>query len=237
MHTIDPRQLDAITLFRALDETQRQLIIGSTRRILLQEGERLFDRGQQAERFYLVISGQIKLFRLSESGNEKIVEIMGPGKLFAEAVMFLPERRYPVSSAALVDSEVYGFDMRLFLGLLQDSNQLCFRMLGDLSFKLHHLINEIDSLTLQNATLRVIHFLLGHIDDRDAESAVIELPAPKYGIAARLSITPETLSRILHGMERDGLLRIEGAQITVINVDHLRDYHRQSADQRIRAIR
>lgn len=230
MHTqaIDPDRLGHITLFQALDDTQRQLIIGSTRRILLQEGERLFERGQQAERFYLVVNGQIKLYRLSESGNEKIVEIMGPGKLFAEAVMFLPERRYPVSSAALTESEIYGFDIRRFLGLLESSNKLCFRMLGDLSVKLHHMINEIDSLTLQNATLRVVHFLLDHVHERNAESALVELPAPKYGIAARLSITPETLSRILHGMERDGLLRVEGAQILIADVAQLREYHRQS---------
>lgn len=227
MHTIDPRQLDEITLFRTLDKIQRQLIIDSTRRILLREGQRLFDQGQQAERFYWVISGQIKLYRISESGNEKIVEIMGSGKLFAEAVIFLPERRYPVSSAALVDSEVYGFHMRSFLALLQDSNDLCLRMLGDLSLKLHHLVNEIDSLTLQNATLRVVRFLLDYIEDHVAELALIHLPARKYGIAARLSITPETLSRILHGMERDGLLRVQGSQITVLDLKRLRAYGSQ----------
>ncbi len=221
---IDRRLLDDLTLFSELDGAQRQLIIDTTRRCLLKEGEYVFDMGQRAERFYLVITGQIKLFRLSEAGNEKIIEIMGPGKLFAEAVMFLPEQRYPVNAAALCDSEIYGFDMRRFLGLLYESNELCLRLMGRLSMKLHWMVNEIDRLTLQNATLRVVHFLLECLPNPKSGMSVIELPAPKYSVAARLSITPETFSRILHSMERDGLLRIHGSTIAIPDVEALRNH-------------
>jgi CRP/FNR family transcriptional regulator, dissimilatory nitrate respiration regulator len=224
-YAIDPNQLDDITLFSVLDETQRQSIVAGTRRIVLEEGERLFDMGQPAERFYLVISGQIKLFRLSESGNEKIIEIMGPRMLFAEAVMFFAVKRYPINAAALTASEVYGFETRRFLELLRESNDLCFDLLGKLSLKLHGMINEIDRLTLQNATSRVVHFLLELLPDRHTESAVVELPAPKYSIAALLSITPETFSRILHAMEHDGVIRVHGSTIAIPDVERLRHCH------------
>lgn len=224
-YTIDPNQLDTITLFSVLDDVQRQSIVAGTRRIVLEEGERLFDMGQPAERFYLVISGQIKLFRLSETGNEKIIEIMGPGMLFAEAVMFFAVKRYPVNAAALTACEVYGFETRRFLELLHQSNELCFDLLCKLSLKLHGMVNEIDRLTLQNATARVVHFLLELLPDRHTESAVIELPAPKYSIAALLSITPETFSRILHAMAHDGVIRIHGSTIAIPDVEQLRECH------------
>jgi CRP-like cAMP-binding protein len=91
--------------------------------------------------------------------------------------------------------------------------------------KLHGMINEIDRLTLQNATARVVHFLLELLPDRHTESAVVELPAPKYSIAALLSITPETFSRILHAMENDGVIRVHGSTIAIPDVDRLRQCH------------
>jgi CRP-like cAMP-binding protein len=60
------------------------------------EGESLFFQGDNATSFYLVLSGRIKLFRISPDGKEKVVEIMEAGATFAEALMFMDQPHYPV---------------------------------------------------------------------------------------------------------------------------------------------
>ena len=223
---LDEQIIRHVHLFGALDDEHLAQVMRHTRGFKLQEGETLFEFGQSAERFYLVVSGQIKLFRVSEEGNEKIIEIIGPGKLFAEAVMFMQHGRYPVSAAALQASELYGFDNRMFFSMLRESNELCIKLLADLSMRLHARLNEIDNLSLQNATFRVIAYLLDLLPDPRAESAIVDLSVPKQVIAARISITPETLSRILHAMNKEGIISIHGKTIMIKSVHRLREFGR-----------
>lgn len=225
--SVDPQRVRQVQFFGVLEEAQLQRVLATTRAITLDEGDRLFDLGQPAERFYLLLTGQIKLFRLSPEGHEKIIELVGPGKLFAEAVPFLPQQRYPVNAAALAASTLYGFDIGTLLTLLRGSNELCLALLGKLSTRLHQQVNEIDKLTLQNATLRVVSYLLERLPNPRAESAVIDLAVPKQSIASRLSITPETFSRILNSLARAGIISLHGRSVGIHDADRLREFAHQ----------
>ena len=216
--------LQRVHLFSSLDDQQLARVKQSMRLIKLQSGERLFDFGQPADRFFLVVSGQIKLFRVSMEGNEKVIEIAGPGQLFAEAVMFMDRRHYPVSTAAVDAAEVLSFDNQAFIDLLRDSTDLCLTLLGELSMRLHARVNEIEQLTLQNATFRVVHYLADLLPESTTEDAVIDLSAPKNVIASRVSIKPETLSRILHSLVCDGIIEISGKTIQVHDPVRLRNF-------------
>lgn len=221
----DPRLFENIALFTALEEEQKHQVFKRSRRQTLREGEPLFHFGQPAQRFYVIADGRIKLFRVSENGNEKIIDILGPKQLVADMVMFMPSRCYPVNAAALADSEIFGFDIAQFRRLLRSSSKLCLCMLGNMGSQVLGLLDEIERLTLQSATLRLIHYLLEHVTDHQAVTTVVTLPAPKHCIAARLSITPETFSRILHSLEHEGLISIDGLNITITDPTRLHGYH------------
>ena len=211
-------------LFSLLNDEQLTRVVNTARIIRLSEGESLFTLGQQAHYFYLVVSGQLKLFRVSEDGNEKIIEFPGPGRLFAEAVMFMDQRRYPVNASALQDSELYGFHNQTYLELLRESSELCFALFADISKRLHGLLLEIDQLTLQNATYRVVDYLTDLIPDAPTQTAIVDLAAPKQTIAARLSITPETFSRILRTMADSGIISIHGKTIGIHDYQRLKEF-------------
>jgi len=88
-------------LLRPLSRDQLERIARHAVRFYLGDGESLFQQGDTAERFYLVTKGQIKLYRLSPEGNEKVIEIVTPGQTFAEALMFLNRPHYPVGATAI----------------------------------------------------------------------------------------------------------------------------------------
>lgn len=211
-------------LFSGLDNMQITKVRQSMRVLHLEEGERLFDHGIHAERFFLVRSGQIKLFRLSMDGVEKVIEIIQAGQTFAEAVMFMERQNYPVSAEATAASEVYSFDSRGFMQILRESTDTCIRLMGDMSMRLHMRLNEIDHLTLQNATYRMINYLSQQIPDGSTANVSIELNAPKSLIASRLSIQPETFSRILSTLQKEGVISVHGKQVEIHDVRKLREF-------------
>lgn len=205
-------ELNKNYIFQRLTDRQLERVVKRAKYIKLKEGQTLFQQGDPASRFYLVVKGHIKLFRLAPDGNEKVIELVDPGHVFAEALMFLDQPRYPVCSQALGDTEVISLDAQDFNAILRDSAELCMALLADMSFRLRALIREIDDLTLHSATCRVAAFLLSHAPtDRDE----FELDVPKHVIASRLSVKPETFSRIIKNLKSRGVLDIQGSRVTL----------------------
>lgn len=217
-----PFELRRTHLFAGLNETQLDKVIRSAEVLRLSEGERLFDAGEQARRFYLVRNGRIKLYLSSAEGVEKVIHLVSAGDTFAEAIMFMDSPIYPVNASALHNSEVVSFSNKVFREILTESVDTCFRLMADMSTWLKKQLNEIDALTMLNASLRFTHYLLQQIPpDRD-DTIQIELEAPKNVIASRLSIQPESLSRILRTLQNDDLITIDGNSILIHNVGKLR---------------
>ncbi|BAP56067.1 transcriptional regulator, Crp/Fnr family [Thioploca ingrica] len=218
------QELKRVYLFAGLNTQQLEKIKQSMRHLLLAEGESLFEQGQRAERFFLVREGHIKLLRLSLEGSEKVFEVIAPTQTFAEAIMFMPNSIYPVSAQAIEPTSLLTFENRIFVEILKESSDTCFRLMFHMSRRIRHWINEVDNLTLQNATYRLISYILYHIPNNHQDSYEFNLPIPKQVIASRLSIKPETFSRILNSLCQEGLLTVTGRTIHIHQVEKLRLY-------------
>jgi len=215
--------IDALSqshLFTRLTDIQLDRVYRHSQLVRLEEGQLLFAQGEDVTNFYLVLIGKMKLYRVSPDGQEKIIEIVPQGGLFAEALMFMDQPHYPVSSAALSETTVIGIDSRDFKDMLRDSVETCLLLLGNMSFRLRQLVHEIDTLTLHSGTCRVANYLLEHAPD-DQES--FELDTAKGVIAARLSVKPETFSRIIKHLRGEGVISIDGSKITIHNRKALKD--------------
>lgn len=219
----DPDTLRRIHLFQAMDDAQLDAVRRTMRVRELDDGERLFDFGQPALHFYYLRHGQVKLFRNSVDGSEKVIEVVRPGETFAEAVMFMRRAAgYPVSAEAISASRAWVFDSDTMVSLLRDSVDTCFKLMAGLSIRLRQQIDEIDRLTLHNATFRVATFLLDQVPAETQAGTEVHLSMPKSVLASRLAIQPETFSRILARLTRDGLLRVQRNDIVLENLDRLR---------------
>ncbi len=199
-------------LLSGLSTEQLERVAGHAVSIHLDEGQWLFRQGDPSRRFYFVERGQLRLFRLSPDGVEKVIEIVSPGQTFAEALMFLKAPRYPVCAAALEPTELIGIEAAAFAAMLRESVDTCFVVMGALSRRLRGLIAEIDNLTLHSATSRVARYLLAQVS---ADRPEFVLEVPKGVLASRLSIQPETFSRVIRQLTQDGVVAVQGAQVTV----------------------
>jgi CRP/FNR family transcriptional regulator, dissimilatory nitrate respiration regulator len=202
-------------LFAGLSPPQLQRVMSTAQVITAESGQLLFDRGQPAKHFYVVVEGQVNLVLYSKAGEEKIVDILAPGQSFAEAVMFMAGPVYPVSAVAAGTSRIARFSSTEYIGLLSESPATCLRMLGHLSQRLHMRIREIEYLTLESATHRLVRMLEARLPaDGDGPHAIL-LPESRQEIASRLSMKPETLSRILRTLADAGLIEVQGRTLQV----------------------
>jgi hypothetical protein len=96
-------------LFRSLGDDLLERVVRHAVSLRLAVGESLFEQGDRAERFFLLTRGQVKLFRLSPAGHEKVVDIIVPGGTFAEALMFLDRPHYPVGAQAVAGEGTMDF--------------------------------------------------------------------------------------------------------------------------------
>jgi CRP-like cAMP-binding protein len=220
-----PDLLRGIYLFSAFDTDQLGLISSTTERVSLNTGGRLFNQGDDIRHFYYVESGQIKLYRLSPDGDEKIIDLVGQEQTFAEAVVFMErESGYPVNADAIVPTRLLAFDAGTFLDLLRKSNESCLQLMAVMSRRLRAHVNEIDRLALQNATCRFIGYILDAADKEEVQDNRVELEVPKNVLASRLSIQPETFSRILSRLSSAGLIKTDRNAITLLDINKLHDH-------------
>jgi CRP/FNR family transcriptional regulator, dissimilatory nitrate respiration regulator len=178
-------------------------------------------QNETAERFFMVLRGKVKLFRISADGKEKVVEIIQPGQTFAEAVMFMHKLAYPVYGETLEPVHLVSFSNRLMLQCLEQNPMTCLHLLGHLSIRLHQRLDELENLTLQNATQRFALYLAGLARECGSDHAELDLMLPKGLIAARLSIKPETLSRIMGTLREMDLIATQGRHISIPSVSRL----------------
>jgi len=215
--------LTNLPLFSDLTPEEIQRVAAGTRRIYAAKGEPLFHRGDRCEGFHVVLYGQVKLYVTSPQGTEKVIEIMGPGISFGEAILFM-EMPYVVSAQALKDSLLLHVSKAVVFDEIERDPRFARRMLAGMSRKLHHLIRDVEAYSLRSGLERVIGYLLREEAEAGSNALSMTLPANKMIVASRLNLTPEYFSRILHDLEASGLVALDGRTVTVPDVEKLRTH-------------
>lgn len=211
-------------LFHSLPDESFQLISQHSGLISLKKNEILFECGFEASHFFLVRTGQITLFQTSFDGNEKIVDISESGQTFAETSMFNESKLYSVNARATCDTDLFYFDSDTFKSQLYYSNDACFSLMAEMSRRLKNQTQEIIELSIHDAQHRLVNYLLEKSCVQNDQSCqpVVKLSTTKSLLASRLSITPETFSRILARLKKQDLITIKDDVIILSNPGSLR---------------
>ena len=217
-----PRYLANLPLFEEIAPADLQRLAQGCRLRNFSRGENIFSVGMPCEEFHVTVTGQVKLFALSPSGQEKVIELAGPGISFAEALVFTG-KPYIINAQALSESIVLSVGKAAVVREIEDDPRFAMRMLADISRRLHGLVHDVQAYSLHNGMQRVIDYLLHPLEENPATSRALKvsLPVSKATIASRLSITPEYFSRVLHELESAGLISVDKREIHIPNAARL----------------
>ena len=221
-----PRYLAVLPLFSDLSRPELERLAQGCHLRRLVRGETLFRVGQPCEEFHVTVTGQVKLFAVSPAGQEKVIELLGPGTSFAEALMFTGQP-YIINAQALTDSLVLSVGKQAVVQEIEQDARFAMRMLAGISRRLHGLVHDVQAYALHSGMQRVIGYLLR---DQTAEDCVsgevitVSLPVSKAVIASRLSLTPEYFSRVLHELEDAKLIEVDKRDIHILDAGRLSRY-------------
>jgi CRP-like cAMP-binding protein len=224
--TLSPRAFLAnLPLFRELAPEQLDRMATQTRQVRAERGEILFHRGDPVSGFHAIVYGQVKLAFVSAGGDEKVVEILGSGQSFGEAVMFM-RRPHVVTAQALADSLLLYVDREAVFDEIKHDPDFAARMIAGLSRRLHQLVGDLEAYSMRSGTERVIGYLLstGAEGVPDQGACAVTLPTTKGVVASRLNLTQEHFSRILHDLITAGLIKVQGRTVHIVDVERLRGH-------------
>lgn len=218
-----PRYLAVLPLFSDLDRPELERLAAGCQLRRMGRGEMVFRVGEPCESFHVTVTGQVKLFGISPAGQEKVIELIGPGNSFAEALMFM-DKPYFINAQVLTDTLLLSVGKAAVLAEIQNDTRFALRMLAGMSRRLHGLVRDVQAYALDSGVQRIIGYLLREqADDDSAPERVltVTLPVSKATVASRLSITPEYFSRVLHELEDAGLIAVDKREIRILDPQRL----------------
>src|SRR5512136_2863246 len=156
-------------LFAGLKEEdlRRMMAVAS----LKQVGKKkiIFGEGEETKGFYVILSGKVKLFKVSPEGKEQILHIVSAPDAFAEAALFL-EGTYPAFAEAMTDAQLLYFPKRDFIQLIEKNPQLSINIIVTLSQFLKRFASLIEELSLKEVSSRIAKYLI----DLSLKSSIVD---------------------------------------------------------------
>jgi CRP-like cAMP-binding protein len=205
------------------EDLKKILITASSKKI--KKREVLFSDGEEAKGFYVILSGKVKLYKISPEGKEQILHVVSAPDAFAEAALFL-EGSYPAFAEGLSDTQLLFFRKRDFTRLIEKNPQLSINMIVSLSQYLKRFASLIEELSLKEVSSRIAKYFI----DLSLKSAKegkdpkeVELDLTKTQLASKLGTISETFSRTLAKMRAKGIIDVKGNKILLLSRELLEE--------------
>ena len=186
----------------------------------VKKGETIFNEGDDSHGFYLIVSGQIKVYKLSMDGKEQILHIFSDGEPFGEVPVFSGQN-FPATAQATARSKLLFIERTAFVGLIAGNISLALNMLAVLSKRLNHFSMQIENLSLKEVPGRLASYLIYLSAESDNRDRVL-LNISKGQLASLLGTIPETLSRIFLKMSKQKMIAVNGREIDILDLQAMK---------------
>lgn len=207
------RRLATVPLFEGLPSKQHAALADISVRISYGKGQKIFFEGDEGSGFFVILDGYVKISKVSPEGKELTYHIFGPNESFGEVAVFTGHG-FPAEAEAISPTTAVFFPRVDFVRLLRNDPSLALNMLAVLSWRLRKFSKLIEDLCLKEVPGRLAAYLI-HLSTIEGGDIEMRPDVPKNLLASMLGTIPETLSRIITRMTRDGLIRTEGARICI----------------------
>ncbi|MBD2028854.1 Crp/Fnr family transcriptional regulator [Phormidium sp. FACHB-322] len=221
---VDAQQLQKIGLFKDLDlpllsqlATHSSLNAYGTDETVFQEGDAL------PACLYLLAAGSLRLTKVSESGKETILRLLGADEMFAAPALF-GNGQAPATATAMEPIEVLTIKREALLKGFQEAPELALHLLGIFNQRLQDLHNRVHGLVSERAIVRLIHYLEHFAASAGTEAVPdgqrLRSHLTHYQIARSIGITYEECVRLFKQL-KGAVVYQRGGKITILDPDKL----------------
>ena len=216
--------LRTVPAFASLSEQQLETLAQSVKPESLARGEIVFHQGSRGSVLYIVLSGQVRIFTTSESGQELTVHIMRAGDFFGELALLDGHPR-AASAQAMCQTAALTLHRAAFLHTINTCPPIAASILEVMAARLRQTNLYAEQLAGLSASRRVVGQLLALAARYGVpEGGVmrIDLRLTQDDLASLSGTTRETVNRVLASLRDDGLIRVERARVSLLNLPRLR---------------
>lgn len=196
-----------------------QALLGAAEPLLIPRRATVFAPQDATKAVYLLKEGSIGLSGTEDNEARGVIEILGPGDCFLLPAVILGGA-WPFGAEALTPCRLLRIPADAFHATLAAEPGLAIASLALMSKQWRALADQLLDMKINKASDRVVHFLA----QRVLPNGRVAMPEPRAVIAARLGMTPESLSRVMHGLEAAGVVRLKGRRVEVADAKALRHF-------------
>ena len=210
-----------VPVFAGLSAHDQRQVAGLAHPTHLKARESAHSADDHLPQLMVLHTGRVKIFRLSADGSEQIVRVLGPGEFTGETSVFTGQRPDDYATA-LDDSQLCVFRHDDLKALIRQHPEIGLRMLATVSERLSDTEHRLNLLTSRDVENRLADYLLGLPSTWRGRVATVSLPLAKKDVASLLDTSPESLSRALSTLARQGLIVIgAGRSVSITQPDLL----------------
>lgn len=210
-------------IFSVLDNDQLAVVMSSIIRRKYKKGQIVFFEDDVSDKFYIINSGKIKIFKYTKEGKEQILYILSEGD-FIGYLSLLKKGKFDFNAEALEDVNVCMLTKDDFDKIVKKTPEISLRILENLHDRLVSLENLVQTLSTKDIETRIAAILKNFAKEfgrEDGTGIVIDMPLSREEMANYIGVTRETMSRKLSSMEDDGVIELIGNRKIVIRDLHL----------------
>jgi CRP/FNR family transcriptional regulator len=218
--------LRGFRLFRDLDDPglDRLLALGRVNRV--RRKTVLYTEGQEHEGVWIVLQGLVVVYKLSPDGRMLILRVCRPGSSFGETGLFEEAgATHSAHARTTRDGSLLFLPRDRFAPFLKDHPEVSWRLLGEFGERLREMAATLEGVAFREVTSRLARYLVRELEASggpEGPHPSVDLPLAKGSLASYLGAAHETLSRSLQRLSRQGIVRVDGARVTVLDLDRLR---------------
>lgn len=212
--------ISLVPIFNHLEKEEMAEIMAVTKSVSYRKGEIIYRAGEQSDSLYIVSSGKVRIYRLSESGKEQLLRFLHPGDFTGELALF-NETTHEAYANAMADTSICKIKRLHLQNLLLKYPSISLRILAEFSNRLEKSEKQTTRFANEKVETRIALFLTECIDTETGSHEIV-LPMSKKDLASYLGTTPETISRKLNELEEAGYIKQKtNKKIEILDVEAL----------------
>jgi CRP/FNR family transcriptional regulator len=215
--------LRAVPIFARLDGGQLRLLSASLSSRSFARGATIFHQGDEGDVLYLIVRGQVRIYTVSQLGQELSVKVFRDGDFFGELALLDGQPR-SASAEAMRPTTALTLHRDAFRGAIRSTPEIALSVLEELAARLRRSNIYAEHLAAHSAPQRVVRTLLDLADQHgvaERGATRIDLHLTQDDLASLAGTTRETVNRVLAGLREQGLIQIERARVSVLNLPQL----------------
>ncbi len=206
--TPDMKHLKKIELFKSLPDDDLKELEPYLASAEFKKKETIFSEGEPPEWFYFVVSGKVKITKLSQDGREIILELISPTDIFG-GVAVLKNFPYPANAVAMEDTETLRISRRNLMRLVDRFPNLMYLIAMQLGDRMKNSYESLKNIALERVEARIAALLLklaGKVGVETKEGILIDMRLTKQDVADMVGTTVETSIRTFSKFKKQGLV-------------------------------